>query len=50
MINFPLCGVVFSGLKVTETLQPAPGANGVMHRLVTANGAAADSPVITKIG
>jgi len=45
MINSPLCALVSVGLKVTETLQLFPGANEVTHLLVTANGAAADSPV-----
>jgi len=49
MINSPLCAVVSVGLKVTETLQLFPGANDVMHWLVTANGAAADSRVIITV-
>ena len=44
-INSPLCAMVSVGLKVTETLQLFPGANDVLHWLVTANGAAADSVV-----
>jgi len=33
-------------VKITETLQLFPGANVVMHCLLTAKGAAAVSPVI----
>jgi hypothetical protein len=45
MISFSLCAVVLVGLKVTETRQLCPGANDVMHGLLTANGGAAVSPV-----
>jgi len=34
MIKSPLCGLVFVGLNVTETLQLFPGANEVVHWLV----------------
>ena len=30
-INFPLCGLVSGGVKVTETSQVFPGANVLMH-------------------
>ena len=46
IIRLPLCGVVSAGLKVTETLQLFPGANVLMHWLLTANGATVVSPVI----
>ena len=46
MINSPVCCEVSGGAKVTETLQLFPGANVVMHCLLTAKGAAAVSPVI----
>jgi hypothetical protein len=46
MINSPLRAVVSVGLKVTETLQLFPGANVLMHWLLTANGATVVSPVI----
>ncbi len=49
MINSPLCALVSVGLKVTETLQLFPGANDVLHSLLTANGAAADSPVTSTV-
>ncbi len=38
--------MVSVGLKVTETLQLFPGANVLLHWLLTANGAAVVSPVI----
>jgi hypothetical protein len=49
MINSPICAVVSVGLKVTETLQLSPGANGVLHWVVAANGAAVEPPVIDTV-
>ena len=46
MVNSPYCAVVLGGVKVTETLQLFPGANVLMHWLLTANGATVVSPVI----
>src|ERR1035437_4454663 len=46
MVNSPYCAVVLGGVKVTQTLQLFPGANVLMHWLLTANGATVVSPVI----
>src|SRR5258708_20865088 len=46
MINSPACGSVSVGVDVTLTLQVFPGANVLMHWLLTANGAEVVSPVI----
>jgi len=46
MVNSPYCSVVLGGVNVTETLQLFPGANVLMHSLLTANGVAVVSPVI----
>ena len=48
-IKFPLCGVLSVGSKVTETLQVFPGANALMHWVLTANGAEVVSPVIVTV-
>jgi len=46
MVNSPYRFVVLGGVNVTETLQLFPGANVLMHWLLTANGATVVSPVI----
>ena len=49
IVNSPICGVSSVGLKVTSTSQLFPGANDVMHGLLTANGSEVVSPVIITV-